>query len=113
MYYDRQGKPMTMKEWSEAFGDKALKRVAEDTLPNGYWVSTIWLGLDHSYSGGTPIIFETMVFAHDAEKGAGPEGVKNWGELDGDRYSTEAEALIGHAQMVEKWSKMKPGIAER
>ena len=49
-------------------------------------VSTVWLGLDHSYDGGPPLIFETMVF------GGGLD-------LEMERYSTEAEALAGHAAM--------------
>jgi len=49
-------------------------------------VSTVWLGLDHGYGGGPPLIFETMVFggAHDEDQ---------W------RYPTEVEALAGHAEI--------------
>jgi len=39
------------------------------------------------------MIFETMVFPKHGD----------WGELDCMRYSTEAEALAGHADMVAKW----------
>lgn len=39
------------------------QRVAETTLPNHYWVSTVFLGLDHNfYDDGPPILFETMTF---------------------------------------------------
>ena len=66
-YYDRQGNPMTLLEWAQRrFEDKdrtATKRVAETTLPNGRWVSTVWLGLNHNYGDGPPLIFETMVFS--------------------------------------------------
>src|SRR5215471_17514474 len=38
-------------------------RVAVTELPNGGRVSTVFLGLDHNYSGvGPPIVFETMIF---------------------------------------------------
>lgn len=53
-------------------------------------VSTVFLGSDHQWiNGGPPLIFETMVFR---------------GPLAGsmDRYSTRAEALAGHARMVER-----------
>ena len=47
----------------------------------------MWLGLDHSFLGGRPVIFETMVFG---------------GPHDGDceRYCTEAQAREGHERVV-------------
>ena len=61
-----------------------------DEIPfDGYsvTVSTVWLGMDHSFGDGPPLIFETMVFG---------------GELDQecDRYTTEEQAQQGHAAMV-------------
>ncbi len=94
-YYDRQGKPMEMMDWAKRL--ETDRRVAVTTLPDGHWVSTVWLGLDHSFTpGGPPLIFETMVFP--------PKG-EGMGDLDCDRYSTEAEALAGHERMVEKWTQ--------
>jgi hypothetical protein len=94
-YYDRQGNAMTREEWATSYETRQdQKRVAETTLPNGRWVSTVWLGLNHQYGDGPPLIFETMVFPNQ----------KDMGELDCDRYSTEAEALAGHAAMVDKWT---------
>lgn len=98
-FYDRQGNPMPMMEWARRYetrGDE--KRVAESTLPNGRWVSTVWLGIDHSFGSGPPLIFETMVF----------ESEDDLSELDCERYSTEAEAVAGHARIVEKWSVHHP-----
>jgi hypothetical protein len=102
-YFDRQGNPMTLMEWAKRYekGQDAIrdeKRVAETTLANGRWVSTVWLGLNHQYGYGPPLIFETMVF-------------KSKGELDDmdcERYSTEAEAIAGHARLVEKWTQESP-----
>jgi hypothetical protein len=94
-YYDRQGKPMTLEEWAPTVDDAKLKRVAETTLPDGKWISTVWLGLDHNFNErGPPLIFETMVFSSSREMT----------ELYTERYSTEAEALAGHEAMVAKWS---------
>lgn len=62
--------------------------IAEDRLPSGVRVSTIFLALDHSFfSGGPPILFETMIFR---------------GEHDGyqDRYATRDEAIAGHAKAL-------------
>jgi predicted cobalt transporter CbtA len=58
-------------------------------------VSTVWIGIDHRFGDdGPPLIFETMVFNR----------AEGWGELDCERYSTEAEAVAGHAAMCEKWA---------
>lgn len=87
-YYDRQGNPLTFEEWAKSFETRRdQQRVASTVLPNGRWVSTVWLGLNHRYGAGPPLIFETMVFAKD--KAAS-------GELDRECYSTEVEALAGH-----------------
>lgn len=88
-YYDRQGNPLTLEEWSERFNDPEAKRVAETTV-GGIWISTVWLGLDHGWCGGMPVIFETMAFA----LGVG------WSELESRRYTTEAAALAGHEEVV-------------
>lgn len=93
-YCDRAGRPMTMEEWAKAFDDLDYKRLARTVLPDGKVVSTIWLGLNHRWGDGPPLIFESMVFASD-------EGES----LDMTRYSTEEEAKAGHEAMVAKWSK--------
>lgn len=97
-YYNRDGSEMTREEWLTSYeSNRGKKRVAETTLPDGKWVSTVWLGLNHSYGDGPPMIFETMVF----------ENKQNLSEEDCEQYSTEAEALEGHQRMVEKWSKVR------
>ena len=52
-------------------------------------VSTVFLGLDHRFEDGPPVVFETMCFG---------------GSLEGneERYSTKAEAEAGHARWVQK-----------
>lgn len=102
-YFDRKGNPMSMLEWAQRTEARIDKRVATDVLPNGYWVSTIWLGLNHQFGDGPPLIFETMVFPCDANG-----KVADFGDLDCDRYSTEAEALAGHAALVAKWKQEPP-----
>jgi len=93
MYYDRNGEPISRDEWVQSFGNMAKRRVAETTLPNGKYVSTVWLGADHNFHGGRPLIFETMVFPGETSRL----------DLDCERYATEAEAIAGHQAMVEKW----------
>lgn len=106
-YYSRKGEAISAEQWRDAVSEKDAKRVAETTLPNGYWVSTVWLGINHSFGSGRPLIFETMVFPHNKQDDGG-KGVTGWGDVDSDRYSTEAEALEGHARMVETWSAKDP-----
>ena len=108
MYYDSDGQPMEMMAWAKAQTPEH-KRVAEDTIEvagKSYWVSTVWLGLDHSFGlGGPPLIFETMAFC-----GPKPGKDSRLGpcvcDADGcelmDRYATKEEALAGHQEICER-----------
>lgn len=74
-------------KWGKWF-QTADRHVAKTDIAHVH-VSTVFLGLNHSYVEGPPLIYETMVFG---------------GPLDGeqDRYSTWDEAELGHAAMVER-----------
>ena len=61
LHFDREGFPIGLGTWSRLFENYYYKVVKQTQLPNSYWVSTVWLGLDHSFGGPTPLIFETMV----------------------------------------------------
>lgn len=81
---------MTWALWFENSVGDDRRRVACDELPDGRYVSTVFLGIDHNHSrSGPPILFETMVF--DKE---GNDNGEQW------RYSTRAEALAGHADVL-------------
>lgn len=86
LYFDREGKPITFRGWAERRSSDAAVRVAS-TLVGKVWVSTVWLGMNHSFTGGPPLIFETMSFGDDDSE--------LW-----DRYSTEPAALAGHDRVV-------------
>lgn len=92
-YYDRQGNPLTMWEWAEKFEDLDYKIVQQDKF-NGVLVSTVWLGLNHNWGQGKPLIFETMVFT---------EGMA---EEYQERYCTEEEARKGHRKAL-RWAKKR------
>lgn len=64
-----------------------LTRVGWTEIEPGIEVSTVFLGLDHGWGDGPPILFETMTFG---------------GPHDGDceRYSTWNEAVVGHERAV-------------
>ena len=70
--------------WAMAF-EKMDRRVALTVGDNGVRMSTVFLGLDHSFgfSGGPPLLFETMIFGGEHDEYC-------------DRYSTWAEAEVGH-----------------
>jgi len=85
---------MTWAKWIEKPVNKIIR---QDVLVNGKFVSTVFLGIDHNFGVGKPLLFETMVFS---EKG-------NFRDLDMDRYSTWDEASKGHEKMVKRWNKKK------
>ncbi len=93
-----------MKKVEERLKDPAYKIVKQEVLPNGLFVSTVWLGLDYGFplsdfgspvAFRQPVIFETMVFP---KKGV-------FHELDMYRYCTEEEALAGHQYAVDQWKQ--------
>ena len=91
MYYDVHGDPISLDDWGRLFEDMAYRRIEETELAfsNGHvWISTVWMGLDHSFGNGPPLIFETMPFG---------------GRLDqmAFRWTTLGEARVGHHKVVE------------
>jgi hypothetical protein len=76
-----------LMEWARQF-EKTNRRVAHTTTKTGAEVSTIFLGLDHAFGSGKPLLFETMIFG---------------GAQDGycDRYATWDEAEAGHVRAVQ------------
>lgn len=81
--FDRQGAPISIDEWSRLNRDFDYRVVIQDGE-----VSTVWLGLDHQYGDGPPLIFESLTY--DA---AGNEVM--W------RYSTEEQAREGHQRLLD------------
>lgn len=93
---DKTYRPAELMEWAEQF-EHMDRHVACEVI-EGKKVSTVWLGLDHSFCGGKPLVFETMVFS----------------EYDGgtdiymDRYFTWDEAVEGHKKAI-AWVKENYG----
>ena len=84
MYWKLDGHtpvPCTRDEWG-ALMERGDRQVARDEF-DGITVSTVFLGIDHNFSGGPPLIFETMVF------GGGLTEYQT-------RYATWDEAEAGH-----------------
>ena len=85
---DAEGKPVLepdILKWAEWF-ESNDRKVAKDMI-GGVQVSTVFLGMDHSFGGGTPILYETMIFSgpHDEYQ---------------TRASTREEALEQHRAAV-------------
>jgi hypothetical protein len=88
--------------WFENHDNTVIKQYERD----GYLVSTVFLGIDHNWSGkGPPILFETMVFDDHRWEKPGDAGncVCDMGEeMSCERYSTKDDALIGHERHVKE-----------
>jgi len=84
---DHTFRPCKITEWSEQF-EKINKHVADDVI-NGKKVSTVWLGLNHNFFHGIPLLFETMVFD------------ENGRDIYMERYATWDEAESGHKKAIE------------
>lgn len=96
LYYDLKGKPIDVLEWARQFSKNRF--IKQSYLYFNYiQISTIYLGLDHSFNLATkPLIFETMIFCrfpnchdeHDFQ----------------DRYATMKDALKHHNVLKRKLS---------
>ncbi len=80
--------PVSLGEWATSMEHE--NRRVRLTRIGPFEVSTVFLGLDHNFSGvGPPVIFETMTFLRGVESG---EEIDN--EQDGRSCTwTEAEAM--------------------
>ena len=94
-------------EWGEWF-KTADRNVARTTI-NQYLISTVFLGVDHNFYGGDPLLFETMVF-----KIAPPNDPQNDIAMDEytRRYSTWIDAEIGHGEVVKQIRRLSLVVIE-
>lgn len=87
---DENGNPVPCKnivEWGKWFS-RANRIVQQVRLPSGIFVSTVFLGLDHNYGEGKPLLWETMIFGGRRDQYQ-------------ERYSSKKEALDGHKRALE------------
>lgn len=82
-----------VSEWQKTNGV-----VVKQEKTKNWYVSTVFLTINHCYDGGTPILFETMVFPLD-----GVGNVASFLEEECQRYTSYQDALFGHQKMVEKY----------
>lgn len=80
-------KECDLLEWARWF-ENPNNRIVKQTTIKKSKISTVFLGLDHSFSNkGKPILWETMIFG---------------GKDDGyqERYTSEKDALKGHQKAI-------------
>lgn len=84
---DRVPVEVDLLTWATWFAETEGRRVALTRLGK-IRVSTVFLGRDHRFGPGAPVLFETMIF--DTGK---------WHDYQ-DRYCTYEQALAGHRRAV-------------
>ena len=69
--------------WARWFETAGAERVLRQDDIGDVHVSTVFLGLDHAFGGGLPVLWETMIFKgpHDGYQA---------------RYTSRADAIRGH-----------------
>lgn len=90
---------LTWAIWLESHGDE--RQIARTVIDPelGVDVSTIFLGLDHSFGGGEPVLFETIAFVPAVPVFAVGRVIEHDAREER-RYCTYAEAEAGHAEIV-------------
>jgi len=79
-----------VKKWEKSW-HPVSKRVVAQEMVEGVYVSTVFLGIDHSFGGDVPLLFETMIFPHE-------EATNAYGEQW--RWPTWDAAEAGHKAIV-------------
>lgn len=92
--YDRTGARIDFITWGELMADRSYAQLGLDIV-DGFEISTVWLGIDHfpaTQTNDAHLIFETMVSRRDDGDGFCP--------VERTMYTSEADALVGHAEAV-------------
>jgi hypothetical protein len=98
--------------WGKWFGEGDEKRrVAWTEFEDGSHVSTVFLGLDHSFIDGPPILFESMTFTGQTRKSQVLSGEYHE-ELDQRRYETWDQAVAGHEELVRERRQILDHLAK-
>ena len=100
-YYILRGKRAFMTNDNEAWGrwfsmpEHQAERIVKQETIKGCRVSTVFLGIDHQFGNGRPLLFETIIFGgkHDDYQM---------------RYSTWKQAEAGHQRAVKLVQGRKP-----
>ncbi len=89
---DDRGQPHVepdWEKWAQWFATHGDARIVGKTQIGSVKVSTVFLGINHQWGHGPPILWETLVrggHLHEAQE----------------RYTSQAEAVAGHEEMVKR-----------
>jgi hypothetical protein len=98
--------PVSMEEFvaSGAFesDDRVIAKTVGDCVLGEILISTVFLGINHSFGGSKPVLWETMGFMPSH---TGRDTIED----SEDRYTSLEEALAGHKriarQVFRRWAK--------
>lgn len=85
--YVLEGEIFRKAETYEELTSTCCQKLAFHGFSEGTFVSTVFLGIDHSFGGETPILFETWCCYKNEE-------------VDMRRYQTYEAALTGHNELL-------------
>jgi hypothetical protein len=82
---DDENKPVrsTIDDCSKWLQENPERKAVKQEHVGDIYVSTVFLGLDHSWDEGKPVLWETMIFGGEHDQYM-------------DRYSSVEDALEGH-----------------
>jgi hypothetical protein len=104
----------TILEWASFFSANPKRRIVEQTDLDHVYVSTVFLGLDHRWGEGPPLVFETMTFSqerHSVDLGERSTEVRE--SFDQWRYSTWDDAVAGHKAAVRREQRKEDEAAAK
>ena len=88
---DENGEPVLcddLMSWGGWYVTADKRRVAANRI-NGIYISTVFLGLDHAFDDGPPVLWETMIFG-------GSQDQETW------RYTSREAAARNHAAILRR-----------
>ncbi len=101
-----------LMKWARWF-ETADRHVAKTQLVDGSEVSTVFLGLDHGF-GSVVILFETAYIAHPDTVTPSTYNGRQYEHIEiMQRYSTYAEAMLGHMEHAERLTEHATGWQNR
>lgn len=82
---DDEDKPIrsTIDDYSKWLQENPERKAVKQEHVGDVYISTVFLGLDHSWNEGKPVLWETMIFGGEHDQYM-------------DRYSSVEGALQGH-----------------
>jgi hypothetical protein len=95
--------PATLLEWAQFLKGRG-QRVIQQDEPFGFFVSTVFIGLNYSSNPARPLWFETMIFNRWKGEYLSLIDRPRFETIYERRYTTLKEAILGHAAALD-WLK--------